>query len=238
MKKIMGVLLICGFVCVFSGGAYADVILSSDFDDGTLQGWTKGPGFNGELYAVASGGNPGGYMEATDTISGGGALWGRVPGISGSLSHLDEIQWDEFIPDHPLASNGTRIVLLGVDGTYYLASNPVEVVEEWNHRSVRFDDPGAWELFSGSASFNEVIENVDGLFIDMACIGTAPVVEAGIDNVIITTLEPPCWGAGCPQASTVNGVNMDSKSNIMNYLSILLVPVGTVIFMRVLRRKK
>ena len=56
----------------------ASAAIMSDFDDGTLQGWTKGtpywnPGFGGTLSAVAFG-NPGFSMRATDTVGAGGGL--------------------------------------------------------------------------------------------------------------------------------------------------------------------
>lgn len=52
---------------------------------------------------------------------------------------------------------------------------------------------------------------------------------------------PPCWGHCCPpatQASTLYGHEMAHQSNILKLLSILSGPIGAVILLRILRRKK
>lgn len=53
------------FVAGLSGPAMADIVALSDFDDGTVQGWTRDPndGGNGSIANPGNGGNPeaGGY---------------------------------------------------------------------------------------------------------------------------------------------------------------------------------
>ena len=94
-------------------------ILVSDFDDGTLQGWTKEPVFNGNLFNSPTGGNPNGFMVATDTVAGGGALLAHAPSIfTGDLSIYDGFQWDEFVYNNgSFTGAGTSVRLRAVDGT-------------------------------------------------------------------------------------------------------------------------
>ena len=46
------------------------------------------------------------------------------------------------------------------------------------------------------------------------------------------------WAPSYPQSSTVNGGKLDHKSNLLNYLSILIVPSGAILLIRIIRRKK
>jgi len=94
-RYINGLLFIAA---VSTSSAYAEII--SDFNSGTVQGWTEsnplqGGSFGGSLFAPSTGGNPGGYLLATDSVSGGGSLAARAPApLSGDLTVFQEVSWD------------------------------------------------------------------------------------------------------------------------------------------------
>ena len=68
--------------------------LISDFNNGTMQGWSEGDpfsngSFGGALSVINSGGNLGGYLHATDDVAGGGSLAALAPALlSGDLTLL------------------------------------------------------------------------------------------------------------------------------------------------------
>ena len=113
----------CAILIAFSAIGWTETI-SFNFDDGTLQGWTKEEPFNGSLL-VAPVGNPGHAMAATDTAAAGGGLFARAPErFSGDLSNLVEISWDVFVPDygqHTKVSTSAR--LRSANGTVYRSDN-------------------------------------------------------------------------------------------------------------------
>jgi hypothetical protein len=172
--------------------ARADIV--SDFDDGSLQNWSKLEPFHGHLYNPGSGGAPGGYMRVEDTMAGGGGLYALAPPeFTGDLSAYTGIAWDEslatcspppLLPSYP--------ILVGADGTQYrprdLSATPTAV---WRHRLVPFVET-AWELVSGTgtASFAGVLVNVTQLLMNGDC-NTQCTVEVGIDNVRLATAPIP-----------------------------------------------
>ena len=172
--------------------ANANVVLSSDFNDGTLQGWTEEPYFGGNLFVDLTGGNPGGFMVTTDTVGGGGGLLARAPGVMGDISNFESIQWDEYIYNNGSSTNrSTSVLLIGTDGTSYASSNELEAIAEWNTKYVQFDDSTNWTLKSGTATFEDLIVNLDGLFFQMEVSTQASGREAGIDNILINAVPIP-----------------------------------------------
>ncbi len=76
MRKILGL----AFIAILWANP---AIAMSNFDDGTLQGWSKGTPFFNPLFGgnlgVSSFGNPGGSMIAHDTVGRGGGLLAQAP---------------------------------------------------------------------------------------------------------------------------------------------------------------
>lgn len=237
MKKTLGVLLVLTSVHFLYTPLSADVLLTSTFDDGTLQGWTKDilP-FHGDLYVEPTGGNPGGFMVATDPDDSWYGMYAYAPALPSDLTNVVGIQWDEFIFDHGENTvEPTQILIFSTNGSAYITSAPLEVVGEWHARSVLFDDTDAWQpAATGSDPFNEVLENVYGIFIQMDCsIGTGP--QSGVDNVVI--LDNTGWNMANAEAS-VYGSESIRNSSVLNSLAFFLVPIGAVISLRILRRRK
>jgi hypothetical protein len=154
----------------------------SDFNDGTLQGWTKVPPYHGELL------NPGTYLMATDSIAGGGSHIVRAPYIySEDIILYKGISWDEYIysnnPD-PIYSTIPWLILIdGIDTTIYLARDSlVGAVSQWRSRFIPFK-AAAWTRIMGSADFDSVISNLSELWIRMEASLSAEGPESAIDNV-------------------------------------------------------
>ncbi|MBN1511440.1 MAG: hypothetical protein JXB13_05450 [Phycisphaerae bacterium] len=166
----------------------------SDFDDGTLQGWTQVEEFLGTLTVEPTGGNPGGWLFVTDLAS-GGALKVRGPSaFSGDLSVYTGISWDEFIITHPGEDNtsATVPVLWGTDGSqyrYYGEQGPLDV---WRDRYVSFD-PAGWVQWYGPSSFTEVLQDATLGFELAVTNGLGP--EAGLDNIRL--VPEPSMGLLC-----------------------------------------
>ncbi|MBU0966271.1 MAG: PEP-CTERM sorting domain-containing protein [Proteobacteria bacterium] len=191
-KKLLAGLAVGGMMLGMAAMANADVILSSDFEDGTLQGWAPFAPFGGALILYDNGVDNA-FMYATDTVA-GGSLLAQAPGLSGDLSYLDSMIWDEFVYDH--GSNtviSTYIMIHGSD-TWYQSSNVLGAVGVWNSKAVDFNDATAWSIAGGgSASFTDVISNADGLFISMDTSNWSGTnwYESRIDNVVVNGTSAP-----------------------------------------------
>jgi hypothetical protein len=162
----------------------------SDFDDGTLQGWTPEPPFYGDLF-VATPGNPGLSMQATDNLPMGGYLLARAPvSYTGDLSDRFGISWDEWVIDYGAPTiYSTDVRIEGMDGTIYRTDNAPDLMDAWNQRFARFEEE-YWFLQEGSASFADVLQNVVALYMQMDVTALDNgILESRVDNV--TLLDPP-----------------------------------------------
>jgi hypothetical protein len=157
----------------------------SDFEDGTLQGWTKFQPFYGELLNRPTGGHPGGYMFCGDTYS-GGILQALAPGdFTGDLSGYAGIRWDEILLWCDPPPNGRTFPILvsviGPDTSAFREAGALPgPMEQWTTRFVPFVST-AWERHSGSASFEYVLRHVVQLRINMDT-NRMCYEECGIDN--------------------------------------------------------
>jgi hypothetical protein len=179
------------FACTGHSIGYGDSgNLISDFDDG-FQGWSKVEPFGGTLLIAGSGGNPGGFLTATDTAWGGN-LFARHPMVF-NFDANDVIVWDEYLygnlPPQDSIGPGTLAVLFGADGTIFhqieelLSYSPTDT---WTTREVILDSPGDWYRMTGTASFSEVLQNARiGFSMDISTRSTG-VRESGIDNIRLT----------------------------------------------------
>lgn len=164
--------------------------LISDFNDGTMQGWSEGDPFNlgsfgGALTVINSGGNTGGYLRATDSVAGGGSLAALAPSmLSGDLTLLGGLSWDVLLPSQ--ATGSTDVLLESVNGTFYrsdftlLSSQPLNT---WFTKSVDFGSDVGWQLLgSGTESFGSVVSNAKALYLELDAT-VCCTIEAGIDNI-------------------------------------------------------
>ena len=125
----------------------------------------------------------------SDTSAGGRVL-ARVPGLSGDLRGLVDISWDEYVINLPETIKGTNVFIRGSDGTLWESDRSVPPFETWVSKSANFDEPSDWTLVSGTASFEDVIANADGVFINMGTTTAVVGPESGIDNVVVNSTPP------------------------------------------------
>ncbi|HNO77854.1 MAG TPA: PEP-CTERM sorting domain-containing protein [Phycisphaerae bacterium] len=186
------IIALCTLCCaVLAQSANANPL--SDFDDGTLQGWTAiatpwdGDPFGGTFELVTSGGNPGGYIHAIDESSIGGLLVAGPAEFSGDLSGYTAVQYDEYIYSNPQIVHGTSLFLLGANGTSYRSIQPLDQVATWATRTVPLEE-GSWMLNPGSIgteSFAEVLLDATLAVEFSVSVTSFPTLEAGIDNITL-----------------------------------------------------
>jgi hypothetical protein len=183
-------------VWVTAGAATSGALAlpSSDFDDGTFQGWTTNntphgdePPFGGNLTVQPVGGNPGGYLRAEDTVHAGGGLFIAGPAeFTGDLSAYTELRFDEYLfPDSGSVAHGIQPYLVGSEGTNYFQDRVDGPLEVWRTVSVPLD-AGSWTLdpFSPvSSSFEDVLADCRVAFNMDVATSTNPHYESGIDNI-------------------------------------------------------
>ena len=163
----------------------------SDFNDDTLQGWTKFLPFNGDLWNPTNGGNPGGFMKCKDTQRGGGPLHVAAPiAFTGDLTTYSGIQWDEYKYNcDPSYGSPTHPFLIGTDGTIYresvLPEGPLEV---WYTRTVPFD-PNVWIRITGTSSFQQVLQNISAIHMKWRSTGIV-IVLMNRDSVLMRARIP------------------------------------------------
>ncbi len=161
--------------------------LISDFDDGTLQGWVPDTGNFGGLLEHDPLGNPGGAMRAIDTGPSGVSLLVRGPeAYRGNLTGYSGVSWDEYVYDYGASNSfSTGFILRGGDGTEYMAGFETGTDREiWRHRFLDFQDPSIWTLRTGSASFFEVLLDVEYLLIGLDTSSRIDgVLESKVDNI-------------------------------------------------------
>ena len=188
--------------CLLIAVPSVQAALVSDFDNGTMQGWSEGDPFNigsfgGALSVINSGGNPGGYLRATDSVAGGGSLAALAPTLlSGDLTLLGGLSWDVLLPSQSVGS--TDVLLEGTDGTFYRSEYTLlgtQPINSWFTKSVNFGSDVGWQLLAGTASFASVVSNTNALYIELDAT-TCCTVEAGIDNIRTVPVPAAFWLLG------------------------------------------
>lgn len=187
--------LVAASVLLLQAGNAAAAVVSSTFDT-DAEGWIiSGDATSGLPHHVATGGNPGGHIEADDSVSGG--IWyfqapskflGDLSGAFGQLLRFDlrqsgsgaQIDRDDVI----LSSGGTVLTLDTL-------ANPLPV-GEWVSYAVRLDDSDAWMNGGVAASAAEllaVLSALDGLRIRGEYINGSD--TGSLDNVSVSVVPIP-----------------------------------------------
>ncbi len=164
--------------------AQSNASIISNFDDGTLQGWTnlKVGGF--DVINPGTGGNPGGYLAFIDTLSGAEspALVQAPPQFSGDLSSFTSVEYDAFVIASAIQANS--VLIEGSDGTVWSFRPELKGLEAWESYSIPLDGGNGWflsGLSQGNTPFSEVIADVSAVYVGMA-VSTDLGFESGIDN--------------------------------------------------------
>ncbi len=193
MKNQANLLLALSFlVCAVT---YGDVL--SDFEDGK-QGWTVIEPFNGNFLHLESGGNPDGCVRVYDTMAGGGALKIKAPvDYTGNLSNCPHFSFDAYVyqdgsQSDPDVTSEPRVFLISGD-TIYKHTWPDRVIGQWQTLTVNMES-SEWTRITGSLSFEEVLVNVEELWLgmDMHWDWTTR-NEIKVDNIVLAGVVLPIY---------------------------------------------
>lgn len=157
----------------------------SDWDDGTFQGWTTLPFDGGSWANPGTGGNPGGYLQYTDSPD-GSALVPELLAPSqylGDYSNYEGVGYFEYDVIHQFGTANDpidypRIRLFGDNGEEAFSLGGFIVTNDWT--TLTFDIVESnFEMVSGT--WSDLIDNVTELRIsgDNA-VGSG--LEGGVDN--------------------------------------------------------
>ncbi len=190
----------------------------SDFDDGTLQGWSESETFlptSGVLDNPGTGGNPSGFARVYDSIPRGGNLSIVAPApFLGDLSLYAGIEYDSFVFENPVPPLITqRLTIRGADAGYYIDASPL-VVGAWTHQEAPFDET-LWQRWegAGTATFLEALRDVTAVRVRMDVSTNSIFYESGIDNFrLVPRLD--CNDNGVPDEEDIaDGTSDDCNSN-------------------------
>jgi len=227
MKKMLGVLLVFAMVCTFAAAAHGQVC--STFDSG-MEGWTC---IGHQCSWSDTGGNPDGYLRYVDTS---GVLGEAVapPAYLGDLSRYDGIMYDhKIISTGKIAFYPYQITIAGPAGTAIWESDDLQI-SAWKTLIARWDDPD-WVV---DGEWSEILADVLVLKIRLEQVynGATPWDIDGIDNVCLFT---DCGGCVSHAQASVYGTDSIRAPAILYYLIIAFVPIGYILVLRrIVRRKK
>jgi len=175
--------------------AQALVLPGSSTFDASLDGWTKDPAQTTEIIHVATGGNPGGYIQNTDRGSTGGDIIAPAAytGDWSALNGTGLLSWDFNLFDlggSPGVITDLRAMISGPGGSATFFSGISPVVGTWINVTAPVAQ-AAWSLQSGgwAALLTDVTEL--RLEIEPVFSGALPGEVAGIDNVSLTAVPSP-----------------------------------------------
>ena len=177
--------LVAIIVILCTSLSFASVV--SNFDDGTLDGWTASG--DGSISNPGSGGNPGGFLKATDPATGPNT-WGIAPskflGDWSSLNGAGFISFDMILlSGGPPTTEKPNVYISGPGGSAICFADN-KITSLWQ----TFVFPIAesmWEIKGGS--WNTLLTNVTELKVDLEQIQGKEVT--GIDNVVLSQVPIP-----------------------------------------------
>lgn len=185
--KSMLFLIILSTVTTISSESFATIYAETHFNTG-LEGWTAVG--DGSISWQATGGNPGGYLQAVDPALGINTDAAAPMPFLGDWSSLDGIGWlsvDLTIISGGNVTDGEMFQISGPGGAAYvlwpITAGPPH--GQWDTFSVRMDK-SAWTMTSGT--WEGLLLNVQSLLIDLEHING--VETTGLDNVVLTP--EPC----------------------------------------------
>lgn len=166
-----GIVAIVGMV---ASGQPSQMDVISDFEDGTLQGWTlEEPG--AALIEVTPNGNPGFSLISTDIVFGLNIAVTSPSPFTSDLPGFAEVRLDEFVysdPD-PDPVHGALVVLVCEDGTRWRANDrSILAIDSWATRVIPLTE-NYWENGADTGlSFDQVLANLVQFRIDLDTLRT------------------------------------------------------------------
>jgi len=174
----------------FSGIANADLVSSFDID---AEGWTGTPGIGGAINFAweSTGGNPGGFIAATD---GGAQQWyfispdswdGDWTSYTGGMLRYDISILNPALPPYDYFTLDDVQIYSGTD--YAAWNSGINPTDSWTSYAVQLVSSNF--TVTGSASFEDIIANVTELRIRGEYLNFND--REGLDNVSITAVPVP-----------------------------------------------
>ncbi len=197
MRNVLGRTfnLIALAALVTHGGTAAAAVVASTFDS-SADGWIiSGDATSGLPTFLAAGGNPGGHIEADDSVSGGiwyfqapGKFLGDLSGAYGELLQFDlkQVGSGAQISRDDVILNGG-----GIELTLDTLANPLPV-GEWVSYSVRLDESESWMNGGATATAGDlltVLSSLDRLRIRGEYINGSD--TGSLDNVSVSVVPIP-----------------------------------------------
>jgi len=185
----LGILLSSGYAAAIT------VPVTSTFDT-DADGWTLKAGHVGTYQYVSSGGNPGGYVQYTDTGSTAGHIVAPAKFL-GDWSNLDGVgtlSWDHTVVQQGTGTTSVplRAFLIGsggLDAAYIDGGSPT--IGSWTTATADIVEAD-WTVTSGT--WAGLLANVTSLELRIEVfsggVNPPPEIE-GIDNVILTAIPLP-----------------------------------------------
>lgn len=189
LVNVLSILGVAGIASCAIGG-----IAETDWNSGTLEGWTFTASAGGDWVNPNAGGNGGGYVQYNDGVDGslptpqlfapGQYLGDYTSYVSGGYFEYDIILSGTPGPGEP--TNYPRIRLVGADGSEARVIQDYLVDANWQTIQVNIAE-AEWEMVSGT--WAGLIADVDSLYFggDLL-VGSGP--EGGVDNFRLVPSAP------------------------------------------------
>lgn len=199
MKQGIGLwAAILTLVCVISQQLNADII--SNFDDGTLQGWVNLATTDFSVINPGVGGNPGGFLAASDLIGGANdpAILRAPIDYTGDLTQYAEVSFDALALDGADPAFVNAVIIESSNGTFW-AFRPTfsNLFNAWSSYSVPINGGTGWFLSglnNGPGPFDSFADTVSNVANFYMTIGGNPTItegfENGLDNISLVVPEP------------------------------------------------
>jgi hypothetical protein len=185
-KRIWGVALVAAAFALLPATAGAATV-SSVFGAG-LEGWTiSGDAASGSPYWVSSGGNPGGFIEAVDAVTGADLFWNapakflgnRSAYYGGTLRFDRKVTSVNYIPPYDVTLTGG-----GTSVHFALATQPGP---NWTRHMITLL-PERTSPPTTEANLRSVLTNLTGIQIEGEYVNGAE--TDSLDNVFLTSPVP------------------------------------------------
>ncbi len=189
MNKVKYICLIVLFLIITNSSAFGNITSTFDTD---LDGWGQVPGETTSISFVSTGGNPGGYIQNSDTGPTAGNIVApdKFLGNWSVIEDFGELKWDFNMFRQ---GNGTpvdlRAYISGPGGDAVFFSGVYASSNTWITITAPIQE-SKWTMTSGN--WDNLLLNVTEMRLLIENVTTISVFEiTGIDNVSLTTIPAP-----------------------------------------------
>jgi hypothetical protein len=173
---------------------YADLNSTFEHDSEGWTVWDPNPDDVTNFRWVETGGNPGGFIAADD-VALSDTFWFRSPQSWGGdwRQYIGGIiEWDIFLyPNYPFEYYSQIELIIDEVGTGNYLSAELDIIpdnDQWTHFKINLTRENL--TVHGDLTFDEIIQNVDTIFIRGEFSSTSTPDAEGLDNVRVSAPEP------------------------------------------------